>query len=317
MNKIYHEVKTPFKYGIVLKGEKDQLVDSPSIFKYDGKWYMIFIGMNSIGYETYLAESEDLLNWEKLGKILTFREDTWDALQVAGYISLQDHKWGGTNQLQTYVDKYWLSYLGGALPGYETDPLAIGIAWTFNPNLAHEWTRLDGPVISRDQPDVREFEKITQYKSNVIYDRDKATGYSFVMYYNGKDSSAHESIGMAVSDDMTTWSRYGEQPVIDNGSGITGDPQVVRIGDVWVMFYFGAFWKPKAFDTFACSYDLVNWTKWEGNHLIQPSESWDNKYAHKPWVVKHEGIVYHFYCAVGDHGRVIALATSKDLKSKK
>ena len=36
------------------------------------------------------------------------------------------------------------------------------------------------------------------------------------------------------------------------------------MGDLWVMFYFGAGWQPKAFDTFACSYDLVNWTKWEG-----------------------------------------------------
>jgi len=31
-------------------------------------------------------------------------------------------------------------------------------------------------------------------------------------------------------------------------------------------------------------------------------------------VVKHDGVVYHFYFAVGDRGRAIALATSKDLK---
>ena len=45
---------------------------------------------------------------------------------------------------------------------------------------------------------------------------------------------------------------------------ISGDPQVVRIGDEWVMFYFGAFWKPGAFDTFAVSKDLITWTKWTG-----------------------------------------------------
>ena len=48
--------------------------------------------------------------------------------------------------------------------------------------------------------------------------------------------------------------------------------------------------------------------------LIAPSEPYDETYAHKPWLVKHDGIVYHFYCAVGDQGRVIALATSKDLQ---
>ncbi len=28
------------------------------------------------------------------------------------------------------------------------------------------------------------------------------------------------------------------------------------------------------------------------------------------------GVVYHFYCAVGDQGRLIGLATSKDLKAQ-
>jgi predicted GH43/DUF377 family glycosyl hydrolase len=81
------------------------------------------------------------------------------------------------------------------------------------------------------------------------------------------------------------------------------------------MFYFGAFWKPNAFDTFACSYDLVNWTQWEGPHLVEPSVPWDQQFAHKPWVIKHDGVVYHYYCAVGENGRVIALATSEDLRS--
>src|SRR5436190_1406901 len=108
--------------------------------------------------------------------------------------------------------------------------------------------------------------------------------------------------------------RNGDGPVIDNGKGISGDPQIVRRNDLWVMFYFGHVWKPKAFDTFACSNDLVNWTKWEGPHLVEPSEPWDATFAHKPWMLKHEGVVYHFYCAVGDQGRAIALATSKDVK---
>jgi len=30
--------------------------------------------------------------------------------------------------------------------------------------------------------------------------------------------------------------------------------------------------------------------------------------------VKWKGTVYHFYCAVGDQGRVIAVATSRDLR---
>ena len=56
------------------------------------------------------------------------------------------------------------------------------------------------------------------------------------------------------------------------------------------------------------------WTKWEGKPLVEPSESYDKTHAHKPWVLKHDGVVYHFYCAVGDKGRGIALATSKPIR---
>ena len=80
------------------------------------------------------------------------------------------------------------------------------------------------------------------------------------------------------------------------------------------MFYFGAFWKPGAFERFACSYDLIHWTDWDGEDLVAPSEDYDREYAHKPWVVKWNGVVYHFYNAVGSRGRVIALATSREVR---
>ncbi len=57
---------------------------------------------------------------------------------------------------------------------------------------------------------------------------------------------------------------------------------------------------------------LVN-TDWDGADLVAPSEAYDKRYAHKPWVIKWDGVVYHFYNAVGSSGRVIALVTSKDL----
>jgi hypothetical protein len=46
---------------------------------------------------------------------------------------------------------------------------------------------------------------------------------------------------------------------------------------------------------------------------VEPSEPFDRIYAHKPWVLKWHGVVYHFYCAVGVQGRVLALATSQNL----
>jgi predicted GH43/DUF377 family glycosyl hydrolase len=316
MQSIYEQVKTPFKYGIVLKGEDDHKVDCPCVFRHESRWYMTYIIFDGTGYETALAVSDDLLHWQTLGKMLPFRSGTWDALQAAGSMALQDYHWNSKFQISSFAGKYWMSYLGGSLQGYETDPLSIGMAWNVNPNSVAGWTRTSKPVLARDQEDVREFEKMTLYRSTVIWDKEKKLGFPFVMFYNGKLRNGYERIGMAVSEDMLSWHRYGSEPVIDNGEGISGDPQIVRIGDIWVMFYFGAFWKPKAFDTFACSLDLVHWNKWTGPDLIAPSEPWDDTYAHKPWMVVDDGIVYHFYCAVGSEGRVIAVATSKDLSKR-
>jgi predicted GH43/DUF377 family glycosyl hydrolase len=295
MHRIHEETKTPFKYGIVIHPPENGLVDCPSVFRRNGRWYMLYCSaMNKIGYETFLAQSDNLLDWKPLGKVLSFRNDGWDHWQADGGLALVDHAWGGSSELKSFDNKYWLSYIGGALQGYETDPLAIGIASTPDPTQPVEWTRAPtNPVLGPWDADVRPFEKKTLYKSNIIWDQSKSLGSLFVMFYNGKqEGPGTERIGMALSDDMLHWKRFGTGPVIDNGPrGISGDPQIVRIGDLWVMFYFGHVWKPKAFDTFACSYDLVNWTKWNGPHLVEPSEPFDQTFAHKPWMLKWNGVV--------------------------
>jgi predicted GH43/DUF377 family glycosyl hydrolase len=320
--RVYEEVKTPFKYGIVLQPGPGEVFDCPSVFRDGDRWFMAYVvNKDKAGYETLLAESRDLLHWTPRGKILPFAGRGWDAWQADGGVALVDPEWGGSAQLQQFQGKYWMTYVGGARHGYEPDPLAIGVAWTTAPNEPRPWTRYGkNPVLAPSDADVRAFEAKTLYKSQVIWDRAETLGAPFVMFYNGKQlgGGGHERIGMAVSDDMLHWRRYGDEPVIANAGAsqwaISGDPQVVRMGELWVMFYFGAFWKPNAFDTFAVSRDLVHWTKWDGPHLIEPGEPWEKQFAHKPWLLKHDGVVYHFYCAVGREGRAIALATSRDLR---
>jgi hypothetical protein len=278
---------------------------------------MLYVAIkDKIGYETYLAESVDLVDWRPLGKILPFAESGWDRWQADGSLALVDYQWEGTHELQKFQGNYWMSYFGGAKQGYEPDPLSLGLAYTTTPTEPVDWTRLnENPVLTPLDDDARPFEKATLYKSHIVWDKSKTLGRPFVMFYNAKQQGPGiERIGMAVSDDMVHWQRYGDGPVIDNGRGISGDPQIVRIGDLWVMFYFGLSWGPGAFDTFACSRDLVHWTQWKEPVLIRPSQPWDKTFAHKPWVLKHDGVVYHFYCSVGEGGRAIAVATSKDLR---
>lgn len=323
VQKVFDEIKTPYKYGVILTApDSTKMADSPTIFRMNGKWYMTYIVFDGRGYETWIAESDDLLNWKINGRIMSFTENTWDASQKAGYPSLVDINWGESVEPMKYEGKYWMSYLGGADKGYEAGRLGIGMSTTADISKPVEVERFKEPVLSAVDKDVRWYDNKTIFKSSVIYDKDKNTGYPFVMYYNAAGDSTYkghqfESIAMAVSNDMKQWQRFGDKPLITKGRGICGDAQIVKMGKLYVMFYFGYHWdedNPIAFEQFACSYDLINWTPWKGENLIQPSEGFDKQYAHKPWVIKWNGVVYHFYNAVGDKGRVIALATSKNLK---
>jgi len=323
MHAIYDSIKTPYKYGLVMvPSGDDKKMDCPSIYRKDNKWYMVYIVFDGKGYETWQATSDDLRHWETKGKLLSFTDSThWDATQKAGYIALQDTRWGGSYAWHPYKGKYWMSYIGGAEHGYEQGLLSVGIAHNKSITKATEWTTLDKPVLKATDRDVRWWENNTIYKSSIIEDKDRLTGYPFVMYYNAKGDSlkpkrGKERIGMAVSNDMQHWIRYRKDPILDHFTGITGDAVIQKIDSVWVMFYFGAFWKnrPNAFNRFACSYDLVHWTDWQGEDLITSSEDYDNRFAHKSFVVKYNGVVYHFYCAVNDKDqRGIAVATSVDM----
>lgn len=316
MQQTFDEVKTPYKYGLIMVPEKGKMIDCPSIFREKDQWYMSYIVFDGRGYETWVAKSDDLIHWESLGKLMSFTEGTWDANQKAGYVALQDPTWGGSYELQRYRGNYWMSYIGGDTRGYEAGDLGIGIAWSKTLTQPNELKRLDKAVLGPKDEDVSWWDNHVIYKSTILWDKKKQTGYPFVMYYNAKSlqrpfNRGVERIGMAVSDDMVHWKRFGTEPVVDHNDGITGDAQIARMGDLWVMFYFGAGWKKGGFDRFACSYDLVNWTKWEGEDLITPSAVFDAKYAHKPYVVKIDGVVYHYYNAVDkDNNRGLALATS-------
>jgi len=337
MQKIYDEIKTPYKYGLVVVPESDaKKIDCPSVFKKGKDWFMTYILFDGRGYETWLAKSKNLLEWKTIGRLMSFGDTSnkdatdptatgWDTNQRAGYTALEDYEWGGSYRLQKFNNKYWMSYIGGKEKGYEAGKLSIGIAHTEkDPAKPDEWNRVDNPVLSATDADVRWWENKKLYKSNIIWDKNKTIGHPFVMYYNANGDTSNntpkwrwfERIGMAVSDDMINWQRYQTDPVVHHKIGITGDGVIQKIGDVWVMFYFGAFWenRPKeAFNRFACSYDLVHWTDWNGDDLVKSTEDYDVKYAHKSYVVKWKGIVYHFYCAVDnkDH-RGIAVATSVD-----
>jgi len=210
-----------------------------------------------------------------------------------------------------------ISYLAGNSDGYEPDPLYMGLAKSNAPTIADSFLRFEQPILSPEDPDARPLETKTLYKSCLFEDVLGVTGYPYVNAFNAKHQDNTERIFLAVSNDAEHWERYGDAHVFDMGkfdpnTYITGDPQIVCVDDVYVMFFFHYTKGKGAYNTFACSRDLIHWTLWDGEPLIYPTEPWENVHAHKPWFIRHNGVNYHYYCAVNENNeRFIAVATSE------
>lgn len=66
------QYRTPYRYGRPLvsgSGEDGRFdrcsADCPFVFYHGGKFRMMYVGYDGRGYQTALAESDDLLHWEK------------------------------------------------------------------------------------------------------------------------------------------------------------------------------------------------------------------------------------------------------------
>jgi hypothetical protein len=91
------------------------------------------------------------------------------------------------------------------------------------------------------------------------------------------------------------------------------------------MYFFGYNYK-QAQEGIALSKDLFNWEK-HPDPIITVGEEGeiDSLFTHKPSVISHEGVLYHFYCACryikegdpsvnyGKEFRTISVAANKDI----
>lgn len=46
MEELYNTLKTTYKFGAVIKDD-EYWTDSPTVFRYNGKWYMYFIKIHN------------------------------------------------------------------------------------------------------------------------------------------------------------------------------------------------------------------------------------------------------------------------------
>jgi predicted GH43/DUF377 family glycosyl hydrolase len=298
--------------------------DVPTVYQIPGseKWYMSFVGFDGHGYQSFVAESDDLLHWGNYRLAMGFGPpNEFDhGGRVIGAFLYESYDIKAPRLLKKRDGKYWTLY--GAYPlqgGYELRPGSEGVAVSDD---GLTWIRAKPqPILSINDPDRGEWEKSCVYQPWLVEHKGR-----FFDFYNAAKGST-EQTGVAFSADLLNWVRYPANPVIHNrkggyDQGFASDPKVYHDGDHWVMFYFGV-GKGAAHIMFAASRDLVHWAahpdplyKAGGN----PS-GLDKAYAHKTSLVYNpkNDTFYLFYDAVpGKKGlitgaRGIGLITSKPL----
>lgn len=289
-------------------------VDCPLVWRFGERWRMFYTGFDGRGYQTAVAESEDLVHWEPRGLAMGFGQPgAYDHGGVTfGGMLFTDYDVRGARRPKRWRGRYWVLY--GCYPrqgGYEPRPGAEGAAWSED---GVTWNRLseDAPILSVDG--AADWERDCIYQPWLV---EYAGG--FWNFYNAANGNI-EQMGLARSTDMALWHRHPGNPVVRNGGPGAWDEQfcsdgkVFRDGGHWVMFYFGV-GRGGAHIMAAFSRDLAHWTPHPeplykaGGH----PEGLDSQYAHKIALAydRPADTFYLFYCAVGGRGRGIALLTSR------
>jgi len=303
-----------------IKGFDDiRATDVPTVYQLPGdkKWYMTFIGFDGKGYQSFVAESDDLVKWTNIRLAMGYGpEGSFDyGGVVLGAFLYGDYDIKARRELKKHEGRYFSLY--GAYPrqgGYELRPGYEGVASSED---GLTWRRAKKePILSVHQPDCGKWEKDCIYQPWLLEHK----GHYF-NFYNAANGGT-EQLGLATSTDILHWKRHPQNPVIPNGprgsynQKFSSDGKAFRDKDHWVMFFFGV-GRGGAHIMAAFSRDLYHWTvdpeplyKSGGN----PS-GLDKKYAHKIsliWNPRNE-TYYMFYNAVGNKGRGIGLITSKSI----
>jgi predicted GH43/DUF377 family glycosyl hydrolase len=293
--------------------------DAPCVYQLPrrpGKWYMSFVAFNGQGYNSFVAESDDLVHWREPRLAMGFgKRGEFDfGGCVIGAFLYDGYDIRSPRVLKHREGRFWTLY--GCYPqqgGYELAPGYEGVA-TSDDGLT--WQRAkERPILSVFDADCGAWEKGCIYQPWLVEHDNR-----FYDFYNAAGGGV-EQTGLALSTDLLHWKRYAGNPVVrvrpkGYDEQFASDPKVFRDGDHWAMFYFGVGWGG-AHIMAAFSRDLCHWTPHPeplykaGSH----PGGLDKTFAHKISLVyrPENKTFYMCYCAVGSKGRCIGLLTSRRL----
>ncbi len=131
------------------------------------------------------------------------------------------------------------------------------------------------------------------------------------MWYGGQGTDRHDRIFYAESSDGLAWQKKGVVLDIDAADHVN-DPTVVKVGDVYFMYYTRAMkWVSDAIHV-ATSSDGVNWQP--RGVAVAPGEKgqWDSLLVGRPSVLHEDGVFKMWYDGRKEDRRSVGYATSAD-----
>lgn len=246
-------------------------IGQPVIIYDEGKYKMWYYGDGGSAKKYVLyAESLDGINWTKHPTPVLYPglQGSWDswAVQPAAVI-----KENGIYKM--YYTGYADQYSAWSV-GYATS--IDGLVWTkrslpvlFGTNN-WEYQITCGSVIKKDN--------------------------KYYLYYTGRNFPLH-SIGLAISEDGITFTKYHSNPILTNDKSweLNGVklPSVIKEGNIYRMVYQDAI--NNAFG-FAYSYDGINWTKDSNNPFFRKEQSTNG------WASNN--LAYPFFISVNNYQRI-------------
>ena len=298
------------KAGIILptgqKGEFDEsMVESPDVFYEPTLGCLVMIYTAYKGADETLeashgyAVSQDGVHWTKKGRFFTGSgmNGTPDSHGVTG------------PTMVLHKGKYYLFYIGLTRSGYEggTKSLCLAVADSFRDFLEGRARRLG--AVMRPGGD--------GWHQGAIWHPDflQKDGIWYCLI-NCTGVDGRERTGYATASRLEGPWTLSDKPLLDfidedtRGNQIAIDPSAVQYGPYVVMSYGTVLRKDYTAIDEWCYTTMDEFPMgWRyGGVALYNDQSYDSQYAHKPFLMKFQGRIFHYYTAVGGGKRQIGLA---------